>query len=81
MPTPKTKPPKMQVLPTNRAAAKRPLRDLLPPSGAELRDVARPVPAFAFTPHVAPRPLGSGAYSALVVDVHGKEQVERMLRA
>lgn len=49
--------------------AKRLMRDLRPPSEAELNDVAR-VPYQSYVPPVAPRPFGSGPYSACVVSAN-----------
>jgi hypothetical protein len=54
---------------TSGRSAKRIMRDLAPPSDAELRDVAR-VPYQSYAPPVAPRPFGSGPYSACVVSAN-----------
>ena len=76
MPTPRHKLPTAQPLAANKPAPKRPPAHLHQSADA---DVAR-VPYQSYAPSVARKPLGSGAYSAIVVGVHGKEQVERMLR-
>ena len=72
---------KLPAIETAGRPAKRAMRDLLPPSAAELRDIARPVPAYAVTPHVPARPLGSGGYSGAVVAAYGRENVSRLVRS